>query len=107
MTGAKERITIADIQHHICRQYGLTRDELLSHHRSAKYVGPRQLAMYISVRRTQLSLTVVGRHFNRDHTTVMHAERKVTARINREPKFSIEVAALEANIVTAMETSNV
>jgi len=55
----------------------MTVDDLSSHHRGNDYVKARHIAMWLAMQNTTLSLTRIGRKFNRDHTTVLYAHRKV------------------------------
>jgi chromosomal replication initiator protein len=73
--------TLEAIQEAVCTNCGLTRKELLSPRRSARIVHARQLAMYLARQLTPLSLTEIARGFDRDHTTVMHAIRSVSSRL--------------------------
>ena len=60
------------------RYFGLTIDDLCSSSRSRQLVQARQIAMYLCRELTDLSLPKIGQHFGgRDHTTVMHADRKI------------------------------
>jgi chromosomal replication initiator protein len=78
---AAEPPTLAAIQEAVCAVHGLTRQELVSPRRSARVVRSRQLAMYLARELTPLSLTEIARGFDRDHTTVLHAVRSVSARL--------------------------
>ena len=61
-----------------CDYFHITRDELCGTSRSRMLVNARQIAMYLCRELTDLSLPQIGREFGgRDHTTVMHAERKI------------------------------
>ena len=73
--------TLTAIQDAVCEAEGLTLDELLSPRRSTRIARARQLAMYLARELTPLSLTEIARGFNRDHTTVLHAIRTVSARL--------------------------
>ena len=73
--------TLTAIQEAVCAVGGLTTHELLSPRRSARVVRSRQLAMYLARELTPLSLTEIARGFDRDHTTVLHAVRSISARI--------------------------
>jgi chromosomal replication initiator protein len=74
--------TVAEIKDAACRQFGISGDELVSASRSARVAWPRQLAMYLSRELTGESLPAIGRHFGgRDHTTVLHAWRRASARV--------------------------
>jgi chromosomal replication initiator protein len=79
---AKRACSVAEIQEVACEHFGLTSDELLSSSRIARVAWPRQVAMYLARELTDESLPVIGRHFGgRDHTTVLHAWRRTTARL--------------------------
>jgi chromosomal replication initiator protein len=74
--------TIPEILDAACEQFGLSNDELLSPARTARVAWPRQVAMYLARELTGESLPAIGRQFGgRDHTTVLHAWRKTSARI--------------------------
>jgi chromosomal replication initiator protein len=75
--------TVAEIQAATCEQFGVSPDELLSSARAARIAKPRQLAMYLARELTGESLPAIGRQFGgRDHTTVLHAWRRTSARID-------------------------
>ncbi len=77
--------TILEIQAVTCRHFGLSPDELLSPTRSPRISWPRQIAMYLARELTDESLPAIGRQFGgRDHTTVLHACKRTTARIATE-----------------------
>jgi chromosomal replication initiator protein len=79
--GARTR-TIVEIQAAACQHFGLSSDELLSTARVARVAWPRQVAMYLARELTGQSLPAIGREFGgRDHTTVLHACRRTSARI--------------------------
>ena len=73
-----KRVKIEDIQKLVANHYSVTRSDLLSSRRTAIVVKPRQVAMYLSKALTLRSLPEIGRRFGgRDHTTVLHAVRKI------------------------------
>jgi chromosomal replication initiator protein len=79
---APKKQTVAAIQTAACEQFGLSCEELLSTARVARLAWPRQLAMYLARELTGESLPAIGRQFGgRDHTTVLHAWRRTSARI--------------------------
>jgi chromosomal replication initiator protein len=74
----ERRITIDDIQRRVAEYYNLRLADLLSARRARVVARPRQVAMYLSKQLTTRSLPEIGRKFGgRDHTTVMHAVRKI------------------------------
>lgn len=72
------RITPVAIMSHTANYFGITVDDLCSQSRTHVLVTARQIAMYLCREYTDLSLPKIGQLFGgRDHTTVMHAERKI------------------------------
>jgi chromosomal replication initiator protein len=81
-TVARRRRSIGEIQAATCHCFEISSEELLSPSRTPRVAWPRQLAMYLSRELTGESLPAIGRHFGgRDHTTVLHAWRRTSARI--------------------------
>ena len=77
-TSDPKKVKIEDIQKLVANHYNVTRADLLSSRRTASVVRPRQIAMFLSKVLTPRSLPEIGRRFGgRDHTTVLHAVRKI------------------------------
>ena len=75
---ASPEITISLIMSTTAEYFGVTLDDLCGSSRSRALVTARQIAMYLARELTDLSLPKIGQQFGgRDHTTVMHAERKI------------------------------
>ncbi len=73
-----KKVKIEDIQKLVANHYNVSRADLLSSRRTAAVVRPRQIAMFLSKVLTPRSLPEIGRRFGgRDHTTVLHAVRKI------------------------------
>ena len=71
-------ITAAAIMGQTASYFSVTLEDLCGTSRSRTLVTARQIAMYLCRELTELSLPKIGQHFGgRDHTTVMHAERKI------------------------------
>jgi len=71
-------ITIENIQKTVCEFYKVRSSELLSKKRNRSIARPRQVAMHLSKTLTRHSLPEIGEAFGgRDHTTVLHAHRKI------------------------------
>lgn len=69
---------VQTIQIAVAKHYGVSRLDLLSSRRTHNIVRPRQVAMFLAKHLTFMSLPQIGRKFgNRDHTTVLHAVRKI------------------------------
>lgn len=94
-----KRIKIEDIQRVVARQYNVSRSDLLSSRRTANVVRPRQVAMYLAKTLTLRSLPEIGRRFGgRDHTTVLHAVRKIEALVSKDNTLSEEVESLKRQL---------
>ncbi|KEC56184.1 chromosomal replication initiator protein DnaA [Bartonella koehlerae] len=77
-SGESKRIRIEEIQRAVARHYNVSKQDLLSNRRTRTVVKPRQVAMYLAKMLTPRSLPEIGRRFGgRDHTTVLHAVRKI------------------------------
>src|SRR5258708_4437228 len=91
-----KRVKIEDIQRTVARQYDVSRSDLLSARRTANVVRPRQIAMYLAKTLTLRSLPEIGRRFGgRDHTTVLHAVRKIENLVKINPTIAEEIELLK------------
>jgi chromosomal replication initiator protein len=94
--GEPKRVRIEDIQRVVSRHYNVSRQELISNRRTRVIVKPRQIAMYLAKTLTPRSFPEIGRRFGgRDHTTVLHAVRKIEELIAKDTKLSHEVELLK------------
>ena len=89
------RVKIEDIQRIVAKHYNVSRADILSLRRTATVVKPRQVAMYLAKSLTPRSLPEIGRRFGgRDHTTVLHAVRKIEGLVGRDTGLAEEVDLL-------------
>jgi chromosomal replication initiator protein len=94
-----KRVRIEDIQRVVARQYNVSRADLLSSRRTANVVRPRQVAMYLAKVLTLRSLPEIGRRFGgRDHTTVLHAVRKIETLAGNDSAFAEEIESLKRQL---------
>ncbi|KQY98391.1 chromosomal replication initiation protein [Pseudolabrys sp. Root1462] len=94
-----KRVKIEDIQRIVARQYNVSRSDLLSSRRTANVVRPRQVAMYLAKTLTLRSLPEIGRRFGgRDHTTVLHAVRKIEGLVGNDVTLSEEIELLKRQL---------
>ena len=92
------QITVEDIMETTSRFYNLESNDLYSKSRQASIVLPRQTAMYLARKLTNQSLVAIGRSFNRDHTTVMHAIDKIEALIKSDQELVEEVEQITSQL---------
>jgi len=89
------RITIDEIQRRVSEHFNIKMAEMTSSRRSRVVARPRQVAMYLAKHLTQRSLPEIGRRFGgRDHTTVMHAVKKVEELTRLDRAFAEDVEML-------------
>ncbi len=89
------RVTIEEIQKKTAEFYKLDLRELHSARRARRVARPRQVAMFLARELTSRSLPDIGRRFGgRDHTTVLHACRRIEALCKTDPVFQQEVEFL-------------
>ncbi|MDB3872537.1 chromosomal replication initiator protein DnaA [Pelagibacteraceae bacterium] len=93
-------ISIEDIQKIVVSYYNLSMTDFLSARRSRHIARPRQIAMYLSKKLTTKSLPEIGRKFTgRDHTTVIHAIKKIEELMSKDRQFEYEVQSITDRII--------
>ena len=93
------RPSVERIIRRVCRHYGLEPKQLHAKQRRHAALLPRQIGMYLARALTGLSLGEIGGHFGRrDHTTVLHACRKITAALAEDPYLCGTVRQLQAEL---------
>ncbi len=91
-----KRVKIEDIQRLVANHYNVSRADILSSRRTATVVRPRQIAMYLAKSLTLRSLPEIGRRFGgRDHTTVLHAVRKIEGMVMKDQELATEIDHLK------------
>lgn len=92
----QRRIKIEDILRVVSRHFGVSKGDLLSQRRHRSVVWPRQVGMYLAKHLTARSLPEIGRRFgNRDHTTVLHAIRKIEGELAGNQRLRDELEDLK------------
>ena len=93
-----KRTTIDEIQKKVAEHFNISVKEMQSARRARTVARPRQIAMYLAKQLTSRSLPEIGRKFDRDHTTVMHAVRKVEELILEDSSLAEDVDTLRRNL---------
>jgi chromosomal replication initiator protein len=92
-------ISIQTIQTEVCRFYNLNMSDLVGNKRSQNIVFPRQVAMYLARELTDMSLPRIGAEFGgKDHTTVIHANAKITKLLGEQREVLNQVQSLTTAI---------
>jgi chromosomal replication initiator protein len=97
--GAEPQVTVDQIMASTADYFGVTLEDLRGHSRSRVLVNARQVAMYLCRELTELSLPRIGQAFGgRDHTTVMHADRKIRQQMAERRSLFNQIAELTNRI---------
>ena len=92
---SERRITVDDIQKTVADHYGLKQSDLLCERRTRAVARPRHVAMYLAKQLTTRSYPDIGRRFGgRDHTTVLHAVKRIEALKAEDPALAADVELL-------------
>jgi chromosomal replication initiator protein len=93
-------INVESIQNLVAAYFNLNIQEMLSARRSRSLARPRQIAMYLAKQHTTNSLPDIGRKFsNRDHTTVIHAVKKIDELIKKDNEIRQSVIELKKKLI--------
>ena len=97
--GGGQKIHPDTIKQKVAAQHHLHVSELSSHRRTASVVKARHVAIYLCRQMTSLSLPDIGRHFgNRNHTSILHACRRVEEQVKTDKALDHEIKWLELSI---------
>ncbi|HLG87422.1 MAG TPA: chromosomal replication initiator protein DnaA [Alphaproteobacteria bacterium] len=99
LRAADRRVTIDEIQRKVAEHFNMRVADMYSERRARAVARPRQIAMFLAKQLTQRSLPEIGRKFGgRDHTTVMHAVKKVEELIATDRSFADDVELLRRTL---------
>jgi chromosomal replication initiator protein len=93
ISSSNKKIDTAEIVSAVCKYFSITKEEILSGKRKKELVLPRQIAIYLIREQTTKSLPEIGKIMGgKDHTTIMHAEKKISdlLKIDKYVKESVE-----------------
>ncbi|MBN2584805.1 MAG: chromosomal replication initiator protein DnaA [Planctomycetes bacterium] len=94
-------VTVPEIIAAVVKRFSIRVADLQSKRRNKSISTPRQIAMYLARRMTKLSLEEIGGYFGgRDHTTVLHADRKIEELLPNDPDLKAMLDSLTAEVLT-------
>jgi chromosomal replication initiator protein len=99
LSASTGQVTVELIQKTVADYYKIKVADMYSKRRPSAIAGPRQVAMYLAKELTQKSLPEIGELFGgRDHTTVLHAVRKIGGERNKNPEMNHALHVLEQTL---------
>ena len=91
-------VSVNSIKKIVGKHFNIRMEDFNSKRKTQSVAWPRQIAMFLTTEMTDLSLPEIGREFNRDHSTVVHARDLVRDKITQDPFFAAEVNQMIADI---------
>lgn len=92
------RITMEMIERIVCTHFKVTSEDIRSTKRSNDIAYPRQIAMFLCHELTDVSWPTIGGFFNRDHSTVIHAHKKIQNLTESDPATKAQIESLTIQI---------
>jgi chromosomal replication initiator protein len=93
------KVSLDTILRAVCEHYGVKPSDLIGKRRHRSVSQPRQVCMYLARRLTELSLVEIGGQIGgRDHTTVIYANERVAADVERSPRLREDLDAIVRRI---------
>lgn len=93
-------VSVNTIKKVVGKHFNVRVEDFNAKRKTQSIAWPRQIAMYLTTELTDLSLPEIGREFNRDHSTVVHARDLVKDRVNLDPFFAAEINQIITDIKT-------
>ena len=91
-------VSVNVIKKIVGKHYNIRMEDFNAKRKTQSIAWPRQIAMFLTTELTDLSLPEIGREFNRDHSTVVHARDLVKEKIDTDPFFAAEINQILADI---------
>lgn len=91
-------VSVNEIKKVVGKHFNVRMEDFGAKRKTQSIAWPRQIAMYLATEMTDLSLPEIGREFNRDHSTVVHARDLIKEKIETDPFFAAEINQIIADI---------
>lgn len=95
----KESLDAEKIIQSVCQFFNISKDDMFSRKRNNEIAEPRQLCMYLISDMIDMPLMAIGKIFNRDHSTVVHARDKISSQIRTNQKTKTIISDLKSQIL--------
>ena len=100
VNNSEKSVHVNSIKKVVGKHFSIKMEDFNSKRKTQSIAWPRQIAMFLTTELTDLSLPEIGREFNRDHSTVVHARDLVKEKINTDPFFTAEINQIITEIKT-------
>lgn len=101
VASSNRSVDTADIVSAVCKYFSLSKDEILGKGRKKELMRPRQIAIFLIREQTNKSLPEIGKIMGgKDHTTILHSERKISDDLKSDSGLKDEIEALREMILS-------
>jgi chromosomal replication initiator protein len=99
VTGIKKSVSIEAVLHAVSERFNVSISQLQSKSRTRSLILPRQIVMHLSRKLTNMSLTEIGGFIGgRDHSTVIHADGKITKLLKKDKNLLFVLQKIESEL---------
>lgn len=103
---ARRPIDVMDVQKYVAQAYGVPPESLRGKRRTNSVAHARQVAVFLTKELTDLTVVEIGRRFgNRDHSTVLHAVKKVRQLMTEEPEVKVRIEQMKHELESLSQRS--
>jgi chromosomal replication initiator protein len=96
---APAQVTVPSIINAVARYHNVRSSDIIGERRTRTFTRPRQLAMFLARKHTELSFPDLGREFgNRDHSTIQHGVRKIEQELQSNADLAYQIQLIEQNL---------
>lgn len=93
--GLKSTVSVDELIAKVCKSYGITREKLMERTRKQHIVEARQIAMYLIYRQPKrLKLRIIGKIFDLNHATVLHAVKHIEELLFSDKSFPVKLKSI-------------
>lgn len=89
---------ISDVVKLVAAEFGIQPKDIIGHRRHHTVSVPRHIVNWLAYKHSRMSLPAIGRHLDRDHTTILYGFEKTEARASNDPAFFDRLKVLEARL---------
>ncbi len=96
--GRAKKVTIEKISEVVCKEFGVTLDELQSSARNQKISGSRQIAIYLTRDMTKMSFVEIAKFFDKKHPTILFSYEKIKEEIKTDNELKDLIESLKIRV---------
>ncbi|MDP3013438.1 MAG: chromosomal replication initiator protein DnaA, partial [Candidatus Subteraquimicrobiales bacterium] len=104
VASSNRSVDMADIVSAVCKYFSVSKEDVLGRGRKKEHIRPRQIAIFLIREQTSKSFPEIGKIMSgKDHTTILHSERKISDDLKTDPVLKDEIETLRELILSPKE----